>query len=163
VVKETSDSATSNEENDENSSSSETKSSWLRSILWGTSSPVSSAAMERKRAQELFRKSMQSFSLYEEEPSSMNQNLSHGKEPLNQSSNATIHQSRESNIDLAASIENNDIADDFPHIQAPNTTISTDDDEFSSGAKNEISKISNAVNVVDPKQDATLFPPQQST
>ncbi|KAL7484371.1 hypothetical protein ACHAW6_010004 [Cyclotella cf. meneghiniana] len=163
VVKETSDSASSNGEKDDNSSSSEAKSSWLRSIIWGTSSPVSSAAVERKRAQELFRKSMQSFSLYEEEPSSMDQNLSHGKEPLNQSSNATIYQNRESNIDLEASIENNDIADDLSCVRAPDATLSTDDDGVASGAKNGISKILDAVNVVDLKPDATLLPPEQST
>ena len=67
VVKETSDSATIVDK-DENTQVSETKSSWLRSKIWGTSTSVSSAAIERKKAQELFRKSMQSFSLYEDEP-----------------------------------------------------------------------------------------------
>ena len=93
----------------------------------------------------------------------MDQNLSHAKEPLNQSSNATIYQNRESNIDLEASIENNDIADDLSCVRAPDATLLTDDDGVASGAKNGISKILDAVNVVDLKPDVTLLPPEQST
>jgi hypothetical protein len=44
----------------------------------------------------------------------MDQKTFHGKELLNQSSFTSIHQSREYNIDLEASIEINYIADDFP-------------------------------------------------
>lgn len=63
VVKETSESMILNKEED---NSMDGKSSWFRG-KWGWGSPASSAALESKKAQELFRKSMQSFSLYEEE------------------------------------------------------------------------------------------------
>jgi len=70
VVKETSDSSESNDDED----ASNGKSSWFRRG-WGWGSSPSSEAMESKRAQELFRKSMQSFSLYEEEPTSFDLNV----------------------------------------------------------------------------------------
>lgn len=70
VVKETSDSSESNDDED----ASNGKSSWFRRG-WGWGSSSSSEAMESKRAQELFRKSMQSFSLYEEEPTSLDLNV----------------------------------------------------------------------------------------
>lgn len=60
VVKETSSAESSTKEGEMD----EAKASWFRG--WGRSS-LSSAAMESKRAQELFRKSMQEFSLYQEE------------------------------------------------------------------------------------------------
>eukprot|EP00804_Cyclotella_cryptica_P030384 CCRYP_011913-RA/>CCRYP_011913-RA protein AED:0.28 eAED:0.28 QI:1163/1/1/1/0.5/0.6/5/1307/309 len=165
VVKETSDSSTLQEGNDENSPSHETKSSWFRSKIWGMSSPVSSAAMERQRAQELFRKSMQRFSLYEEEglPPSLDEHRSRDKEQWQQSNNATIHQTRGRKMDLEASIESNDIADDFPSVAAQNTTISKDDDRINAGANNGPSIITDDANSGVPRDNVAMIPPQQST
>jgi hypothetical protein len=117
-VKETSDS-TINEEQVENLSA-EAKTSWLRSKLWGAPPTVSSATIERKRAAKLFRKSMQSFSLYEDEPSKLDENIGKSSTDLvPHNSNAAIESS-------AASIEGNDIADDI-HKSQDNKTIPTKD------------------------------------
>ena len=63
-----------NEAREDTSSGSEPKSSWLRSKIWGQPSTGSSTSVERHEAQELFRKSMQSFSLYEKSAASSSSN-----------------------------------------------------------------------------------------
>lgn len=68
VVKETSSASSSIKEGE----ATEGKSSWIRG-KWSRGSSLSSATMDSKRAQELFRKSMQNFALYEEEPSPLDQ------------------------------------------------------------------------------------------
>lgn len=80
VVKETSDSTTAHTQEEEEAINEAKSSSWLKSKLgWGASS--TSAATERQRAQELFRKNMQSFSLYEEEPLPLDGNTGEQLEP----------------------------------------------------------------------------------
>ncbi len=99
VVKETSESSDSNDDED----STNGKTSWFRRG-WGWGSSPSSEALESKRAQELFRKSMQSFSLYEDEPISFDLNIkekyaseSRNLSPLNSSakSSANCHSADE--------------------------------------------------------------------
>ena len=105
VVKETSDSAPLSEDKEQSSLSSDAKSSWLRSKIWGSSPATSSAEIERKRAQETFRKSMQSFSLYEDEPNLLDLNLKERTESLNTTTSA-VRESTTNNHDTA--IDGND-------------------------------------------------------
>lgn len=118
IVKETSDPVSS--EKDDSASISEAKSSWIRSKIWGSSSSISSAADERSRAQELFRKSMQSFSLYDDKPYlNVNDNLKQGREGLNTTVNSTADESALNNRFTEV---NNDTADE----RANNVTDSND-------------------------------------
>ena len=105
MVKETSTMSTTTEAG-EDTSGSEAKSSWLRSKIWGQPSTVSSTSIERHKAQELFRKSMQSFSLYEKSAGSSNL------------TNLLSIENTERNHSLEASRDNDDdVADDIAEEQ----------------------------------------------
>lgn len=141
VVKETSDSTTPNENIDEPSPAGEAKPSWLKSKIWGQSSAISSADVERRKAQELFRKSMQSFSLYEAEPSSMDLNLGN-KETVETTT-----------TDYGNTVDDNHL----PTPQDEDTTLVTDVISESTNA----TALSSDVTVNSTESIAKVFPPDQ--
>ena len=110
VVKETGDSAL-DEVKEESLLNSETKSSWLRNKLWGQPS-ISTATIERKNAEELFKKSMQKFSLYEHEPPSKDQNDPNERTSLNATIYLSGDENNQTNQDLEASAIPSDYTSD---------------------------------------------------
>jgi len=141
------------------------KSSWFKK--WGgkTSSSLASAEMDSKRAQELFRRSMQNFALYEEEPSS---SLEQNATTMSQSVETTVP--TKNNVQPSKpSLEMGDVSlnetkreesgDDENitiHNSQPSSTKSSENNIISSDGVTETE------NIHPPKNALDVAPPQDS-
>ena len=110
------------------------KSSWFRG-KWSRGSSSSAATLDSERAQELFRKSMQSFALYEDAPQVLDQNLTTNhnttlsEAATNTTDNSTVEGIKEDNADDEAAAADEDDGQTSASADvdfSTNATISSD-------------------------------------